>query len=286
MLVTFWFGVMSFSEDGLSAIATKIDTPLMLESYTPDMFMQSWGRSSYARAMIELRADVELKDTIMMAMPKLVGKGSIVSDVVKNLSNPRQATRGVPLVQSGKRKQAEVARQEVSYSNPFDALNSIENDDELGEWGGDSSSNGKGVTSSSISSTPIAERIDKFKRKLIEGNFFLGMMMGSHYQSTIGLKRGSDSGYSTNSLWEQCNDDDYDPYDDDLYDSHDMYDNLQAICDDLDIACRGKNVTHLGFLERRWKELEKEALVKKFSFESDYLQWSRKGKSEGGDAFL
>ncbi|GJW43822.1 hypothetical protein Tco_0072621 [Tanacetum coccineum] len=35
----------------------------------------TWGWSSYARAMIELRADVELKDTIMVAMPKLVGEG-------------------------------------------------------------------------------------------------------------------------------------------------------------------------------------------------------------------
>ncbi|GJS16008.1 beta-caryophyllene synthase [Tanacetum coccineum] len=49
----------AFSEDGLSVIATKLGTPLMLDSYTSDMFMQSWGRSSYARAMIELRADVE-----------------------------------------------------------------------------------------------------------------------------------------------------------------------------------------------------------------------------------
>ncbi|GKC65919.1 hypothetical protein Tco_1098517 [Tanacetum coccineum] len=31
--------------------------------------------SSYARSMIELRADVELKDTIMVAMPKLIGEG-------------------------------------------------------------------------------------------------------------------------------------------------------------------------------------------------------------------
>ncbi|GKG25333.1 hypothetical protein Tco_0395961, partial [Tanacetum coccineum] len=31
--------------------------------------------SSYAKAMIELQADVELKDTIVMAMPKLSGEG-------------------------------------------------------------------------------------------------------------------------------------------------------------------------------------------------------------------
>ncbi|GJR03624.1 hypothetical protein Tco_0526608 [Tanacetum coccineum] len=54
--------VTAYSDNGLSVIATKLGTPLMLDSYTYDMCMQSWGRSSYARAMIELRADVELKD--------------------------------------------------------------------------------------------------------------------------------------------------------------------------------------------------------------------------------
>ncbi|GKE32091.1 RNA-directed DNA polymerase, eukaryota, reverse transcriptase zinc-binding domain protein [Tanacetum coccineum] len=46
--------VTAFSKDSLSAIATK---------------------SSYARALIEVRADVELKDNIMVATPKLVGEG-------------------------------------------------------------------------------------------------------------------------------------------------------------------------------------------------------------------
>ncbi|GJX32428.1 nucleotide-diphospho-sugar transferase [Tanacetum coccineum] len=36
--------VTTFSEDGLSAIATKLGTPLMLDSYTSDMCMQSQGR--------------------------------------------------------------------------------------------------------------------------------------------------------------------------------------------------------------------------------------------------
>ncbi|GKE44826.1 putative reverse transcriptase domain-containing protein [Tanacetum coccineum] len=61
--------VTAFSEDGLSAFATKLGTPLMLDSYTSDMCMQSWGRSSYARVMIELRAGVELKGNIVIAMP-------------------------------------------------------------------------------------------------------------------------------------------------------------------------------------------------------------------------
>ncbi|GJV88244.1 hypothetical protein Tco_1532182 [Tanacetum coccineum] len=70
--------------------------------------------SSYARAMIELRAVEELKNTTMVAMPKLIGY----------------------------------------------------------EWG-NSSSSGKGVSSSSISVTPLAERIDKFKRQIIEGKLLL-----------------------------------------------------------------------------------------------------------------
>nr|GEW25784.1 shikimate O-hydroxycinnamoyltransferase-like [Tanacetum cinerariifolium] len=66
------------SEDGLSVVATKLGTPLMLESYTFVMCTKSWGMSSYARAMIELQDDVELKDTIVV-----------------NLTNPRQTVRGI-----------------------------------------------------------------------------------------------------------------------------------------------------------------------------------------------
>ncbi|GKC16738.1 putative reverse transcriptase domain-containing protein, partial [Tanacetum coccineum] len=40
--------VTAFREDGLSVIATKLDTTLMLDSYTSNMCIRSWGRSSYA----------------------------------------------------------------------------------------------------------------------------------------------------------------------------------------------------------------------------------------------
>ncbi|GJS18625.1 retrotransposon protein, putative, ty1-copia subclass [Tanacetum coccineum] len=67
--------------DGLSVIATKLGTPIMLDSYTADMCLQSWRRSSYARVMIELRADVELKDTIVVAMPKINREGFYTCNV-------------------------------------------------------------------------------------------------------------------------------------------------------------------------------------------------------------
>ncbi|GKB88864.1 Myb domain protein 4r1 [Tanacetum coccineum] len=53
----------AFCEDELSAIAIKLGTPLMLDSYTSDMCIQSWGRSSYARALIEIQADVDSTST-------------------------------------------------------------------------------------------------------------------------------------------------------------------------------------------------------------------------------
>nr|GEX06692.1 hypothetical protein [Tanacetum cinerariifolium] len=72
--------VMVFSENGLSVITTKLDTLIMLDSYTTDMCIQSLGRSSYARDMIELRADMELKDNIMAVMPKMVMKAILVDN--------------------------------------------------------------------------------------------------------------------------------------------------------------------------------------------------------------
>ncbi|GKD72449.1 hypothetical protein Tco_1330731 [Tanacetum coccineum] len=56
-------------------------------------------------------------------------------------------------------------------------------------------------------------------------------------------KDGSDKGYDTNNLLEQWRDsypdnDDYNPYDDDMYENHDMSEHLQSICDDLDIMAK------------------------------------------------
>nr|GEV53635.1 hexokinase-1-like isoform X1 [Tanacetum cinerariifolium] len=65
----------------ISNTVDDVSTPLMLDSYTSDMCVQSWGRSSYTRALIEVRADVELKDNIVVAMPKLVGDGFYMCNV-------------------------------------------------------------------------------------------------------------------------------------------------------------------------------------------------------------
>ncbi|XP_022014955.1 uncharacterized protein LOC110914476 [Helianthus annuus] len=67
----------AYTEDGLSLIVTAIGVPKLLDSYTTSMCMDSWGRSSYARALIEVSADKELKKETTMAIPKLDGDGYV-----------------------------------------------------------------------------------------------------------------------------------------------------------------------------------------------------------------
>ncbi|XP_021975503.1 uncharacterized protein LOC110870630 [Helianthus annuus] len=66
-----------YSDDGLSLLASKIGEPKRLDGYTADMCSENWGRSSFARALVEINADHELKDRIVVAIPKLDEEGYI-----------------------------------------------------------------------------------------------------------------------------------------------------------------------------------------------------------------
>ncbi|XP_035837262.1 uncharacterized protein LOC118485117 [Helianthus annuus] len=67
--------IVAYTEDGLSMIATAIGEPKLLDTYTSSMCMDSWGRSSYARALLEISADNDFKDEIVVAIPNLEGEG-------------------------------------------------------------------------------------------------------------------------------------------------------------------------------------------------------------------
>ncbi|GJX82536.1 nucleotide-diphospho-sugar transferase [Tanacetum coccineum] len=293
--------MMAFNEDGLNAIATKLGTHLMLDSYTSDICMQSWGTSSYARVMIELRADVELKDNIVVF-------GHIHEECLKNtgagekktVKKPSQTSRGVlvgpkmgfkphkeyrPVTKkpnassSGIKKKGVEPTIEVSNSNPFDVLNSVNNDVEFGTNRGTTNLVNNRATSSGsffmnidndgefASNNPIGKKIDKIERKIYEGKLRLldtggnprvptGIVESDSevevvFDETANLristsgKDRSDKGYGTNSLLEQWRDsyldnDDYDPYDYDMYKNYDLFEHLQSICDDLDITVHGR----------------------------------------------
>nr|GEX39425.1 hypothetical protein [Tanacetum cinerariifolium] len=126
-------------------------------------------RSSYARALIEVRADVKFKDNIVVAKPKLVGEGFYTCTVHVKYSGNLPGVRVVDSL--------------GDHDNEYKA-SSIDNDME---------------------------------------NFLASKKVG----------------YGTNSLLEQCketylnNDYDFDPYDDDMYEGHNIPGKFQSMCDNL-----------------------------------------------------
>ncbi|XP_035840269.1 uncharacterized protein LOC118487488 [Helianthus annuus] len=63
----------AFTEDEISLLASNIGNSKMLDSFTATMCAESWGRSSFARALVEIHADKELKKSITVAIPTLDG---------------------------------------------------------------------------------------------------------------------------------------------------------------------------------------------------------------------
>ncbi|XP_022040145.1 uncharacterized protein LOC110942657 [Helianthus annuus] len=69
--------IAAYTEDGLSMIATTIGEPKVLDSYTSSMCTDMWGRSSYARALIEVSAEKSLREQITLAIPEPEGEGFV-----------------------------------------------------------------------------------------------------------------------------------------------------------------------------------------------------------------
>nr|GEV05282.1 hypothetical protein [Tanacetum cinerariifolium] len=251
--------------------------------------------SSYARVMIEHRADVELKDNIVVAMPEIKREGYYTCNIhninygaTKNLKKTSETPKGIPVGQkmgfkpkqvfqpiskkstantSGKKVNNLESTKEVSKSTTFKVLTSVDNDVDLGTNGAISNSADRGTNNVSSSNTPIGEKINKIERQICEGKLkFMdddwnplvptGIMESDSevevvFDETVNLristsgKDRSNKGYATNSLLEQwrnsySENDDYDAYDDDMYENHDMSEHLQSICDDLDITVCGR----------------------------------------------
>nr|GEV52892.1 zinc knuckle CX2CX4HX4C [Tanacetum cinerariifolium] len=192
---------------------------------------------------------------------------------------------------SGNKKKGVDPTIELSNSNPFDILNSVDNDVEFGTNEGTTNLVKNRATLSGsffihvdndgefASNTPIGEKINKIERQICEGKLRLldndrnplvptcivenDSEVEVVFDETANLKistsgkDGSDKGYGTNSLLEQWRDsysdnEDFDPYDDDMYENHDMSEHLQSIYDDLDITVRGR--------KKKWADATIDAL--------------------------
>ncbi|GJY03561.1 reverse transcriptase domain, reverse transcriptase zinc-binding domain protein [Tanacetum coccineum] len=73
--------IVAYSEVGLSLIATQLGCPIMMDSYTSNMCVSSWGRSTYARILIEISAEKELLESMVIAIPMSNGMGHSLATV-------------------------------------------------------------------------------------------------------------------------------------------------------------------------------------------------------------
>ncbi|GKB20226.1 trichome birefringence-like protein 3 [Tanacetum coccineum] len=64
------------SDDGLTNANHKIGKPIMLDAFTSFVCVEAWGRIGYARALIEVGADKELKQEVIMAVPNVDDEGA------------------------------------------------------------------------------------------------------------------------------------------------------------------------------------------------------------------
>ncbi|GJU80205.1 hypothetical protein Tco_1282570 [Tanacetum coccineum] len=194
--------VTKFTEDGLSAIATNIRTPLMLDSFHVEY---DWKPPRFACCKVFGHIQEEC--------PKNLGLGA-----AKNLKKPGQASRGVPVgLKVGFKPTKEykpVAKKPTANTSGIKKK--------------DVESTKKNVETN----TPIVDKIRKLEKLIIEGKVTLVDDDGKPLKI---------NGFGTKSLLEQWTDSyengdyDEDPYDDDIYEGHDLSDKLQDICDNLDI---------------------------------------------------
>ncbi|GJS15820.1 retrotransposon protein, putative, unclassified [Tanacetum coccineum] len=237
--------VMAFSEIGLRAIATKLDNIMVA---MPKIIREGFY-------MCNIPVEYEWKP-LKCACCKVFGHfqeeylKNIGVGVTNNLKKPSQTPRGVPV--GPKKIMKKVGPNKVvSKSNPFDVLNLVDNDVNLGTYGETSNlayreANSSGssfwnMNSSSPSTTPIIEKINEIKKLIIDGKVtfmddegkpFEKVDFSGDYDSEDGVSLDDNEmasffarkdGYGTNSLLDQWkesyeNDDyDYDLYDDDMY---------------------------------------------------------------------
>nr|GEX05154.1 hypothetical protein [Tanacetum cinerariifolium] len=127
-------------------------------------FLHPKGRSSYVGVMIELRADVELKDNIVMAMPKITREGHytcnnyVDAGEKKTVKKPSQTSQCVlvgPKIGFKPQKEYRPVPKNHNASSSGNKKKSMK------------------PTIEFASNTPIGEKIDEIERKICEGKLRL-----------------------------------------------------------------------------------------------------------------
>ncbi|GJV80180.1 probable methyltransferase PMT28 isoform X1 [Tanacetum coccineum] len=73
--------IVAYSEVGLSLITTQVGKPIRLDAYMSNMCLHSWGRSAYARALIEVSVEDSPKEDLVIAIPHGKDKGHSLATI-------------------------------------------------------------------------------------------------------------------------------------------------------------------------------------------------------------
>nr|GEZ56617.1 hypothetical protein [Tanacetum cinerariifolium] len=155
---------------------------------------------------------------------------------MKNLKKTSQTPNGFPVDQKMEFKSIKQVYQRVSKKPTANtSVNKKKNVDSAKEVSiqatNSSGSSFWNVDASSPSTTLVIEKIDKIEKLIIEGEVTLMDDEGKPFEKSL-LEQWTES-YENGDYG-------YEPYDDDMYEGQDIPEKLQAICDILDIAVRGR----------------------------------------------
>ncbi|GJZ35806.1 hypothetical protein Tco_0581623 [Tanacetum coccineum] len=99
----------------------------MLDAFTSSMCVEAWGRISFARALVEVSSDTDLKKVVTMAVPNEDG-----TSYTQNLNFTGTNKSGVDLATKSQVGTNAIKANGTSTSNSFDALNNINTRDDSG----------------------------------------------------------------------------------------------------------------------------------------------------------
>ncbi|GJZ33513.1 hypothetical protein Tco_0578949 [Tanacetum coccineum] len=234
------------STDGLNSMLENgpwfiRNHPLILRKWNPDVDLLKEGvrnvpgRSNYARAMIKLRADVELKDTIVVVMPKIMNRGGMSKNiglgVAKNLKKPSQTSRGVPV---GSKVGFKPHKEYRHVSKKPTASSSGTNERTTNLVNNRVNSSGfsfMNVENNSTRTNPIIDKIGKFKDLLISGQAILVDEAGNPLKKVecLGDYDSKDEVASVDNDMARS-----------MASEKDLPQEIQAICDNLETKVRGR----------------------------------------------
>nr|GEU68456.1 hypothetical protein [Tanacetum cinerariifolium] len=236
--------ITMFSEDGLNTIVVEV----------PKLVGEGFSRCT-------LRVVYEWKPPRFSTCKVFVYVSNdcpkrIVSEVLKNLKNPRQDTRRVQiwliirLISDNDTEVEELFNKTARFMASMSLNSGVRSGSGYGtkslleQWrktkvDDDYDSYDDDLYDGHDMSENLHAICDDLDQSLCEVEELFNKTAPFMASTSINSGVGSGSGYGIKSLLEQWRktkvDDDYNSYDDDLYDGHDMSENLHAICDDLDI---------------------------------------------------